>query len=224
MWKEIGAAIGGDIAGALIGGAFNSREAHKNRHFQERMSSTAYQRAADDLEAAGLNRILALGSPASTPSGDSASISAPMLGSTGIAAASAKQAIRQQAAQTDLIKEQERLMNAEADKAEVQKIFYDAFLPIARQLSQEIHEFVSSGGKIDPGQIVDKIVESTMSSAKKAGSAAGESVSRAATGVRDNISMEIGDFIDSMLYWFDDKLKPENRRYKWRENLVEKKK
>lgn len=36
------------------------------------MSSTAYQRAAVDLNKAGLNRILALGSPASSPGGSTA--------------------------------------------------------------------------------------------------------------------------------------------------------
>ena len=74
--------------GALLGGAvsaYGQRKANQRNielareqmKFQERMSSTAYQRAARDLESAGLNRILALGDSASSPTGQTAQMQNP---------------------------------------------------------------------------------------------------------------------------------------------------
>lgn len=69
MWGAIGA-IGGSIATGLM----NRSAASDQEDFQRYMSNTAHRRAAKDLEKAGLNRVLAVGSPASTPAGAMASV------------------------------------------------------------------------------------------------------------------------------------------------------
>lgn len=88
--------IVGAVAGPLIGGLlgsqgqesanstnvqiaqqtndFNAQQAQLNRDFQQNMSNTAWQRGVKDMEAAGLNPMLAYGiGPASVPSGNAAS-------------------------------------------------------------------------------------------------------------------------------------------------------
>lgn len=57
---------------------FNAEEAAKNRSFQEQMSNTQYQRATKDMQAAGINPMLAVSQGgAGNVSGGSASTSAP---------------------------------------------------------------------------------------------------------------------------------------------------
>lgn len=88
------AAIDRDFAVEQMNSAmqYNSLEAQKQRDFEEKMSNTAYQRAADDLRAAGFNPyVAALGNSASTPSGSSASSSA--LGASGARVGSSRSGI-----------------------------------------------------------------------------------------------------------------------------------
>lgn len=67
----------------------NIRLADENRSWQERLSSTAYQRAMEDMKKAGLNPMLAyMQGGASTPSGGAASVGA--ASKTGLADAALK--------------------------------------------------------------------------------------------------------------------------------------
>lgn len=102
------AGVAGDLASGLLNQNFSAKQAKQQMEFQERMSNTQYQRAAADLEKAGLNRVLALGSPASSPSGAMGSATMPNLGSSASSAASA-------AASRSLVIEQAKAAKAQND-------------------------------------------------------------------------------------------------------------
>ena len=95
----------------------NARQARLNREFQERMSSTSWQRGVKDMEAAGLNPALAYGQGgASTPGG---SLAAPMQSEEGAAVNSARSMDVHKATMSNLRAEGRRI-NEEAGRLDAE--------------------------------------------------------------------------------------------------------
>jgi len=126
----VGAFLGGAPGAGLglgLGGIFDAEESQKDTNeqnimlareqmaFQERMSSTAYQRATKDMRAAGVNPMLALSQGgASSPSGSMATVQSPVVAGMGSAQQSASTiAAFQQVKQSQATIEQ---MNAQTQK------------------------------------------------------------------------------------------------------------
>jgi hypothetical protein len=137
---------GAGFLGAKDTNKTNLKIARQQMDFQERMSNSAYQRAATDLEKAGLNRVLALGNAASTPAGATATMESPVSGA--VEAFNAATAAKQRREEIRLLKNQQKNVNAdtvlksetarkvraEASQQEVLKILYDVLGPQIRNV------------------------------------------------------------------------------------------
>lgn len=149
-WIAAGAAIGGALlsrSGQSSANKTNTNLNKENRDFQERMSNTAHQREAKDLEAAGLNRILSVKqSGASTPGGSVAKVENTNKDMATISN-SALSAMRMQQELKNL-KAQEHLTNSQSAKNQSERLSLD----VARDgmyLQQDHQKHINSSSYLD---------------------------------------------------------------------------
>lgn len=120
----------GGILGAVVstlGSAFGAREQYEQQHH---MSTHAYRHAADDLEKAGLNRVLALGSPAATTAGGNFNM--PDFANAYNQSKLVEQQVATAKAQEELLKSQVDKTSAEAANIRTQTMVATEMLPVQK--------------------------------------------------------------------------------------------
>lgn len=145
---------GGSLLGGMASGYWSSKEAEKNRDFQERMSSTAHQREVADLRAAGLNPILSANSGASSPSGMQPNI--PDLSGAVEGAVSSAQSQKRVSNEVSALKstlqtqeKQRELIDAQKNIAAAQSLITSSEAWSAQNVLREKQKNPEAWGKID---------------------------------------------------------------------------
>jgi len=157
---------GASLLGSAGSAVASAKAAKRQMDFQKKMSNTAYQRATKDLEKAGLNRILALGSPASTPGGAMAQV--PDFGSaithgasTGIQAASSAQSISVQQKQANKIVAETEGINADNKRKLVQSEIWETIGPMVTAAAGNMEKLIALLADPEQRAMMGQLIKST---------------------------------------------------------------
>jgi len=188
------------------GNAFNAAQSQAQMDFQERMRSTQYQTAVEDLKKAGLNPMLAYTQGgAGTPSG--AAVSAAGSHRTeNVAAAAANSAA--QAAQFTNIMEQNALLKAQINKTDTESDNIMAETMNKRDLNPYIKkQFDQISAEIDYRKLQTRLGELTIPEQSRIAELySNKSLGKALAAARQGKGLDLGSALTSSAYGFDNLL------------------
>jgi hypothetical protein len=209
MNPALGAALiggGSSLLGGLMGNSARRQEANASRDFQERMSSTAYQRAMADMRKAGLNPILAYKQGgASTPAGAMAQLQDPITPAvnTGLQAMQTESNLFVANAQENLLNSQRNLVNLNAQfksnimpTSEVINKISDAVLDVVTGLDKMVRSGVdlSKFGDAPGSALKDAFTSLSIKSAEGA-----QKVRNALKRIWNKLSDPVKDYVNQTL-------------------------